>query len=60
MKEFRDVLREHWLTGIHCDHEAKTDVATCYCSVWRSEPMPSVSAAVDAWIEHVAEMARVP
>jgi hypothetical protein len=47
------VLREHWLTGIVCDHEAKTDRATCSCSVWRCEPLPSVGAAVDAWINHV-------
>lgn len=49
----RTALREHWLTGIHCDHEAQTDVATCYCSVWKSDPLPSVGAAVDAWIEHL-------
>jgi len=54
----RDVLREHWLTGIHCDHDAKTDVATCYCTVWRSAPASNVSVAVDAWIDHVIEQLR--
>ncbi len=47
------VLREHWLTGIECDHEARTDVATCFCARWRSEPQPSVIQAVERWIEHV-------
>lgn len=47
-----DVLRGHWLTGIICNHDDKTDVATCSCSLWQCEPMPSVGAAVDAWIEH--------
>ena len=50
---FADVLRKHWLTGIECNHEARTDVATCYCSRWRSEPQPSVGEAVERWIEHV-------
>jgi hypothetical protein len=52
---FSDVLKKHWLTGIECNHEAKTDVATCYCSTWKSEPCQSVGAAVDAWIAHVCE-----
>lgn len=49
-------LREHWLTGIHCDAVNETDAATCYCTVWKSEPMPSVGAAVDAWIAHVLDV----
>ncbi len=51
----RHALREHWLTGIHCDHDTKTDTATCYCTIWRSEPMPTVGAALDAWIDHLLE-----
>jgi hypothetical protein len=53
--KLRGVLQQHWLTGIHCDHESKTDVATCFCTVWRSDPMPNVGAAVNAWIDHVFE-----
>lgn len=49
----RSHLREHWLANIACDHEAKTDTASCSCSMWRDEPHPSVGGAVDAWIEHV-------
>jgi DnaJ-class molecular chaperone len=51
--EIKTRLREHWITGIICDHDAKTDRATCSCSLWRSSPMPNVGAAVNAWIEHV-------
>lgn len=45
-------LGEHWLAGIVCNHEDKTDRATCACSQWRCDEMPSIGAAVDAWIEH--------
>jgi len=54
---FAAALKEHWLTGVECDHEAKTDTATCYCSVWRSKPMPNIPAAVGEWIEHVKQAA---
>lgn len=57
--DWRATLREHWLTGIECDHEAKTDVATCFCARWRSEPQPTVIAAVERWIEHVAAQEAV-
>ena len=50
-----EVLREHWLTGVQCNHEASTDMATCFCSHWRSSAQPSVGAAVERWIEHVLE-----
>ena len=46
-------LREHWLTGVVCDHDAKTDRATCACSLWRCDPQPNVGAAVNAWIDHL-------
>lgn len=49
------VLREHWLTGLECDHDAKTDVANCFCSKWRPAPEPSVGKAVERWIEHVID-----
>jgi hypothetical protein len=53
--KFRNVLREHWISGIICDHVSKTDRATCSCSLWRSDPKPNIGAAVDAWIDHVLE-----
>jgi hypothetical protein len=49
------VLREHWLTGTGCDKDAGTNVATCFCSKWRSRVEYSPVAAVDRWIEHVME-----
>ena len=49
----REVLNWHHLTGIECDHDAKTDVATCGCATWRSEPEASISAAVNRWVDHV-------
>ncbi len=52
------VLREHWLTGLECDHEAKTDVANCFCGRWRPAPEPSVGQAVERWVEHVMEQVR--
>lgn len=52
-RDLHVTLAEHWLTGIHCDHEAKTDMATCFCTVWTSGPMRNVGEAVQAWIDHV-------
>lgn len=57
----RTVLREHWLTAIDCDHEAKTDTARCYCTRWTGAPQPNVGAAVEEWIAHVlAALASLP
>ena len=60
-------LRAHWLTGIHCraadgtsphvDGEPGTDFAACFCATWRSDPLPSVGAAVEAWISHLFAVA---
>lgn len=47
------VLREHWLTGTECNEQNGTNVATCYCSKWRSRVEYSPVAAVERWIEHV-------
>jgi hypothetical protein len=49
----RRVLRDHFVMAIECDHVAKTDRVLCSCSAWRSDPQPSVGAAVDVWIDHV-------
>lgn len=54
-RKLRDVLREHWLTRIECDHATRTDRPVCACSLWRCDPMPNVGAAVEAWIDHVCE-----
>jgi hypothetical protein len=51
--QFAATLRGHWLTGIKCDEVTGTDTATCFCTVWRSEPKPNVGDAVEAWIAHV-------
>lgn len=48
-------LREHWLTGVQCNHDDKTDVATCFCARWRSADSPNVAVAVSEWINHVME-----
>ena len=52
------VLREHWLTGTGCDKENGTNVATCFCSKWRSRVERSPVAATERWIEHVMEHVR--
>jgi hypothetical protein len=53
LDRMRVVLKEHYLTEIQCHHATKLDTAHCWCTVWASEALPSVGAAVDAWIEHV-------
>jgi len=50
---FRYVLREHYLTGITCDHERGMDNPVCACSREFLGWHPSVGAAVEAWIGHV-------
>ena len=52
---FRRALKEHWLTGVQCNHDDKTDVATCFCARWRSADSPNVAVAVSEWINHVLE-----
>ena len=47
------VLRDHYLAGVHCDHEANTDKPSCSCSMWNCPPQPSVGEAVERWVEHV-------
>jgi hypothetical protein len=53
IEQVREVLRRHWLTGVCCDHEAGTNAAACFCSVWRSDTVNSPVAAAGAWIDHV-------
>lgn len=51
----QEVLREHYLMQITCDHERKMDNPVCACSLVNLGWHPSVGAAVDAWIEHALE-----
>jgi hypothetical protein len=53
VSNLRDVLKEHYLVTIICDHEAKTDTPQCVCSLVAFDSYPSVGQAVDAWIDHV-------
>ena len=57
MSALKQALREHWLTGIACDPELPRHTdrtrSTCYCAIWRSEPMATVGEALEAWIEHL-------
>lgn len=48
-------LQKHYLMGVKCNHEHKTDRASCYCTVWRGSEMANVGAAIDEWILHVIE-----
>lgn len=47
------VLREHWLAGIDCNHEQRTDTARCSCSLIAFPPQTSVGLAVETWIQHI-------
>ncbi len=58
--EVQDALREHWLMAVDCDHEAKTDTARCYCTVWTGTAQPSVGQAVNEWIRHVISVLPKP
>jgi hypothetical protein len=49
------ILSKHYLMGVHCNHENKTDRAQCFCTVWRGPEMPSVGDAVASWIDHIVQ-----
>jgi hypothetical protein len=46
-----EALNAHWLSGIECNHEHKSDTAICACG-WISLPRPNVGEAVAKWAEH--------
>lgn len=46
-----EMLAEHWLSEMICDHEARTDRAACCCG-WVSAPQRSVGDAAKAWAVH--------
>ncbi|SRR5229473_1344769 len=50
------LLNEHWLFGIECNHEAKTDQSICSCGL-KSPERESVGAAVQDWIKHLRTLA---
>lgn len=56
--DLRLLLTEHYLAGIDCDHEAKTDRARCACSMVALPVCPTVGAAVQSWIDHVLDEQR--
>lgn len=55
--DLRTLLAAHYLAGIECDHEAKTDKASCACSMVALPVCSSVGAAVQSWIDHVLAVA---
>lgn len=56
---FKETLQKHWLTGVDCNHEEKTDVARCWCSFWTGTPQPTVILAVMEWVDHVMDEAAM-
>lgn len=54
------VLRQHWLRAMECDHETKQDKPHCSCSQVDLGWHPSIGAAVEAWLAHVAGLPASP
>jgi hypothetical protein len=48
-----NILRQHYLAWIECDHEQQMDNPQCACSKVDLGWHPTVGDAVNAWIEHV-------
>lgn len=55
-ERWRHVLTEHYLINVACDHALARDQPWCACSLVDLGWHPSVGAAVDAWISHVADL----
>lgn len=51
-----EVLRDHWLHQIVCDHETKRDMPICACSTVNLGWHENVGAAVEAWIRHITSL----
>lgn len=49
-----ETLRQHWLHAMECDHATGRDKPHCACSRVDLGWHPSVGAAVEAWLAHVA------
>jgi hypothetical protein len=58
--ELRQILRDHYLAQVICGHDRQQDNPVCACSRVFLGWHPSVGAAVDAWIDHVAEVMAGP
>jgi hypothetical protein len=56
LAKVRTTMQAHWLTGIQCNHEAKTDRPSCFCTVWNGGDHPSIAKALDHWTDHFIEM----
>jgi hypothetical protein len=52
------VLADHWLFAIGCDHERGTDSPQCSCGAVSLGTYPSVGDAVAAWANHVEAKVR--
>ena len=53
-----ELLKEHWLFGIECHHQAKTDQSICACGLKFPE-RESVGKAVQDWIDHISNLANL-
>ncbi len=49
-----ETLRQHWLRAMECDHATGRDKPHCACSLIDLGWHPSIGAAVEAWLAHVA------
>lgn len=49
-----EVLRQHWLRAMECDHATGQDKPHCSCSQVDLGWHPSIGAAVEAWLAHVS------
>ena len=54
----RDILKQHYLYEIHCNHETKTDNPRCACSLVYLGDHPTMGDAAAAWVDHVLEMMK--
>lgn len=50
-----DILREHYVIEIRCDHDAKRDKVFCNCSLVDLGWHDSVGDAVASWVSHVID-----
>jgi len=51
VEDLEKKLAGHWIYGLHCDHETKTDTIFCACG-WTSNPQPSVGHVAASWAQH--------
>ena len=56
--ELAEILTDHYLAAMVCDHRDRLDNPQCACSRVHLGWHPSVGAAVQAWVAHVMAMAK--